>query len=68
MPSAGTYQEGPRFPMPDPTIRQIDTDDGPMWEVSGLGMVITHRQKWQAELIWVCMCTAKGLNPQPPAQ
>lgn len=63
MPSlAGTYQQGTRFPMPDPTIIRLDTEDGPIWEVSGLGMVTRHRQLWQAELFWVFMCTATGFN------
>lgn len=50
--------------MPDPTIRQIETDDGIIWEVTGLGMTTRHQQLWQAELIWVFMCTAKGINPE----
>lgn len=49
--------------MPDPTIREIETDEGTIWEVSGLGMVTTHRQLWQAELIWLFMCRAKGIDP-----
>lgn len=59
----GTYETNTRFPLPDPTIKRIDTDDGPKWEVSGLGMMTTHKQLWQAELIWLCMCTAKGIAP-----
>ena len=64
MTSAGTYDTNTSFPLADPIIKRIDTDDGPMWEVSGLGMVTMHKQLWQAELIWVCMCTSKGILPK----
>lgn len=69
MPLAGTYTESLRFPMPVPTITRIATDDGVIWEVSGLGMTIKHRQLWQAELIWICMCTSKGfsVDQAPPS-
>lgn len=47
----------------EPCLELIQTYDGPIWEVSGLGMATRHRQLWQAMLRFDCMCIAKGIDP-----
>jgi hypothetical protein len=45
----------------DPCIELIQGASGPIWEVSGNGLVSRHQQLWQAMLRFDCMCIAKGL-------
>jgi hypothetical protein len=47
----------------NPCIELIQTNHGPMWEVTGLGMMSQHKQLWQAMLRFDCMCIAKGIDP-----
>jgi hypothetical protein len=47
----------------DHCIALIQGPSGPIWEVSGKGLVSRHQQLWQAMLRFDCMCIAKGLPP-----
>jgi hypothetical protein len=47
----------------DPCIELMQSPNGPLWEVSGNGLVSRHQQLWQAMLRFDCMCIAKGLPP-----
>lgn len=48
--------------MTTPAIELIHTDDGPMWQVDGLGMTTRHVQLWQAMVLYECLCVAKGIQ------
>jgi hypothetical protein len=37
-----------------------------VWEVSGLGITITHQQRAQAQLLWYTRAVAKGYQGEPP--
>lgn len=53
----------------DTSIELIQGINGPIWEVSGNGLVSRHQQLWQAMLRFDCMCIAKGIglgNDAPP--
>jgi hypothetical protein len=47
----------------EPCIELIQTAEGPVWEVSGNGLVSRHKQLWQALLRYDCMCLGKGISP-----
>jgi hypothetical protein len=47
----------------DPCIELIQGATGPIWEVSGNGLVSRHKQLWQAMLRFDCMCIGKGIAP-----
>jgi hypothetical protein len=47
----------------EPCLELIQTHEGPMWQVTGLGMRSRHQQRWQAMLRFDCMCIAKGIDP-----
>ena len=47
----------------EPCIELIQTHEGPIWQVTGLGMRSNHKQLWQAMLRFDCMCIAKGIDP-----
>jgi len=47
----------------EPTITVVNTDEGPVWQVEGLGMATRHSQLWQAVVLYECLCVAKGIEP-----
>ena len=53
----------------DTCIELTQGPNGPIWEVSGNGLVSRHQQLWQAMLRFDRMCIAKGIelgNNAPP--
>ena len=51
----------PSFPVVDDVrIEKIKKNGEEYWRVSGLGYCVEHRQRWQAEVTWECLRSAKG--------
>lgn len=42
-------------------VELIDTPQGLIWRVCGMGYCTYHRQRWQAEVMYECLRVAKGL-------
>ena len=53
---------GLSIPLQEPTIEYVETKDGMKWRVCGLGYCTEHQQRWQAEILYECLMTAKGFN------
>lgn len=49
-----------------PTTRLVILDGVPVWEVSGLGITVTHQQRAQAQLLWHTRAVAKGYAGPAP--
>ena len=49
-----------------PTTQLVILDGVPVWEVSGLGITVTHQQRAQAELLWHTRAVAKGYQGPAP--
>lgn len=47
--------------MDQPRVELIQTSNGPIWRVCGLGYCTEHQQRWQAEVMFECLAVAKGL-------
>lgn len=48
--------------MDQPRVELIQTSNGPIWRVCGLGYCTEHQQRWQAEVMFECLAVAKGLT------
>lgn len=42
-------------------VELIDTPQGLIWRVCGMGYCTYHHQRWQAEVMYECLRVAKGL-------
>jgi hypothetical protein len=45
-----------------PTVELVETSNGAVWRVCGLGYCTEHRQRWQAEVMYECLLAAKGVQ------
>jgi hypothetical protein len=53
--------------MPDiPVIEMVVVEGRPLFQVSGLGIVIQHQQLAQAHLQWHCQAVARGWTGPAP--
>ena len=49
-----------------PTASLVLISGAWVWEVSGLGITVTHQQRFQAELMWHTRAVAKGYQGPAP--
>jgi hypothetical protein len=49
-----------------PTTQLVLISGAFLWEVSGLGITVTHQQRAQAQLLWHCQAVAKGYTGPAP--
>lgn len=65
----GNLVDTHRFPVEESVrIERVQTRDGLVWRVCGLGYCTEHGQLWQAQIFWEIMRASKGLPPEPPPQ